>query len=154
MTDEIEKVDEPKDKAETKRPFQFSIRALMIVTAAVGGFFALVAQGLFFIAIGYTFLILIGMTIWLWSLGWGRRLLYIWLALIILYVTSYGFLSRRGFAISDKYGYEGFYFLEPRPTALWQLWNYRLVAFYYPCIFVDYNVLGIGRPIASTPKWV
>jgi len=41
MSDEIEKVNEPEGNTKTKSPFQFSIKSLIILTAAVAVFFAL-----------------------------------------------------------------------------------------------------------------
>jgi hypothetical protein len=72
--------------------------------------------------------------------------------LLTIYVSSYVILSRRGFAQSDSWEMEGFYFLPPENTDEWRSWNYALVRFYYPLILVD-NWVGTGRPIASEPLW-
>lgn len=72
--------------------------------------------------------------------------------LLMVYVSSYVIMSRRGFAQSDDWEMEGFYFLPPDNTDEWRFWNYGLVRFYYPLILID-NGLGTGRPIASEPLW-
>jgi hypothetical protein len=74
------------------------------------------------------------------------------LVLLAIYVSSYTILSRRGFALSDRWDMEGFYFLLPENTDEWRFWNDALVRFYYPLILID-NWLGTGRPIASEPLW-
>jgi len=72
--------------------------------------------------------------------------------LLTVYISSYVVLSRRGFAQSDAWETEGFYFLTPENTDEWRFRNYPLVRVYYPLILID-NWIGTGRPIASEPLW-
>lgn len=72
--------------------------------------------------------------------------------LLAVYVSSYAILSRRGFAESDLWEIEGFYFLSSENTYEWRFWNYGLVRIYYPLSLID-NWIGTGRPIASEPLW-
>ena len=69
------------------------------------------------------------------------------------YVGPYLVLSRRGFRDADKYGMVGFYFFLPEPTDARRIKNYGLVYLYYPLIFIDYEILGTGRAVASEPFW-
>lgn len=84
----------------------------------------------------------------------NKRLIAVFaiLILFIAYVWSYVLLSRKGFEVSEKYGFEGFYFLEPRDSETWYRLNYGLVYFYYPLIFVD-NKLGTGLVVAKPPDF-
>lgn len=75
------------------------------------------------------------------------------LVLLLAYVSSYLILSRRGFRDADEYNMVGFYFFLPEPTDAWRIKNYGLVLLYYPLIFIDNNILGTGRAVASEPLW-
>jgi hypothetical protein len=73
--------------------------------------------------------------------------------LLTLYVGSYYVLSRRGFREADELKWHGFYFVNPpRDSPTWRRWNYSLVTFYSPLIWID-NALGTGRTPASEPMW-
>jgi hypothetical protein len=74
------------------------------------------------------------------------------ITLLVVYISSYLVLSRRGFAEADAWQAEGFYFLTPRDSAAWRFGNYSLVAIYSPLILIDIAI-GTGRPIASEPMW-
>lgn len=74
------------------------------------------------------------------------------IALLVVYVSSYLVLSRRGFAESDAWQAEGFYFLTPRDSAAWRFRNSSLVFIYTPLILID-NAIGTGRPVARSPMW-
>jgi len=88
----------------------------------------------------------------------GRNISVRWIAIgllivfLLVYVSSYVFLSRRGFDESDVWEMEGFYFLAPKNTDEWRFWNFTLVRIYYPLIVID-NWIGTGQPIASEPLW-
>ena len=84
-----------------------------------------------------------------------RRREIVWgiiFALVLVYVSSYVILSRRGFREADEFNMMGFYFFPPEPTDAWRIKNYSLVYLYYPLIFID-NILGTGRAVASEPFW-
>jgi hypothetical protein len=81
------------------------------------------------------------------------KVLIILVVIICSYIISYYLLSRNAFKFSERYNIAGFYFLPPHPTKSWLISNYGLIFFYYSLIYIDYNVLGFGRPIASTPLW-
>jgi hypothetical protein len=74
------------------------------------------------------------------------------MCLITVYVVSYVALSRRGFALSEAAGYEGFYFFPPEDTNTWRRINYGCVFIFYPLIMID-NWIGTGKPIAHEPLW-
>jgi hypothetical protein len=76
----------------------------------------------------------------------------IFIFILFLYAASYYFFSRRGFAVSDRYNIEGFYFLKPFPTMQWRIVNYSMIIFYYPLILID-NSIGTGRCISKEPQW-
>ena len=70
--------------------------------------------------------------------------------MILIYISSYIILSRRGFSQADKYNIEGFYFFLPKNTTTWRVMNYSCVYLYYPLIKIDV-FLGTGRGIANEP---
>lgn len=74
------------------------------------------------------------------------------ITLLVVYVSSYLVMSRRGFAEADAWQAEGFYFLTPRDSTTWRFGNYSLVAIYSPLILIDVAI-GTGRPIAREPMW-
>lgn len=71
---------------------------------------------------------------------------------VLVYVSSYVVLSRRGFAEADAQDAEGFYFLAPEDSDEWRFRNFTLVRVYAPLIAVD-NAIGTGRGAASEPLW-
>jgi len=75
MSDESDKAAEVPADTESKRPFQFSIRSMMIVTAVIGSFFALATQAPLLIAFGYLLFLLIVSGFWL---GVNFSLIAIW----------------------------------------------------------------------------
>ena len=77
-----------------------------------------------------------------------RRRWFIVLAILLVYVSSYYVLSRRGFAISDAVGGKCLYFFEPCPGAFWEFAHHSCVFLYYPLIVVD-KWLGTGREPAK-----
>jgi hypothetical protein len=81
-----------------------------------------------------------------------RRRWPIVLAILLVYVSSYYVLSRRGFAMGNRYGFKGLFFFEPRDSAVWRLSNYGCVFLYYPLIWIDVK-LGTGRAPGSEPLW-
>ena len=84
----------------------------------------------------------------------GSRLASLCLGIALaLYVGSYYVLSRQGFRQADREKWHGFYFVNPpRDSRSWRQWNYSLVTFYFPLIWVD-NAMGTGYPPASEPLW-
>ena len=84
-----------------------------------------------------------------------RRRWLLLCAILLVYVSSYYVLSRRGFARVDNVGLArsgGFYFFQPKDTASWRLANYGCVCLYYPLIKIDL-MLGTGHVPASEPLW-
>ena len=79
--------------------------------------------------------------------------LQILILLLTLYVGSYLYLSRRGFAESDAMGCtRSLYFSPPQPSKEWERWNYGCVRFYRPLITLD-CWLGTGREPGCAPLW-
>src|SRR4051794_14306942 len=72
--------------------------------------------------------------------------------LLIAYVSSYLWLSRRGYAEADQHGMAGFYYLFPENTDAWRSKNYGCVLLFSPLNWVD-RALGFGRFPASEPLW-
>ena len=81
-----------------------------------------------------------------------KKLLIVFSLLLILYVGSYLFLSRRGMAEAKSCRAPGFWFLSPENTDTWRFWNFGLYGCYYPLIFLDQK-LGTGMPFAAEPLW-
>ncbi|BBM84489.1 hypothetical protein [Candidatus Uabimicrobium amorphum] len=50
---------------------------------------------------------------------------------------------------SSGLGVDAFYFIEPKPTQVWEIANYSLVFLYYPLICLDPWVFSP----ASAPQW-
>src|SRR6516162_1825606 len=84
----------------------------------------------------------------------GRsKLLLVALALLLaLYIGSYLFISRRGYAGADKYGMSGFYYFSPEESAAWRAKNFGCVILFWPVNAID-RALGFGRYPAKEPLW-
>ena len=76
------------------------------------------------------------------------------LYLLIAYVGSYVVLSRRGVAMCERAGWQGFYFFPPEDTDAWRWMNNGCVCFYYPLIVID-DWIGAGKPVGvgCEPLW-
>ena len=72
--------------------------------------------------------------------------------LLLLYVGSYGALSRRGYAEADEYNMKGFYYFAPEDSESWRWKNYGCVYLFWPINAVD-RWLGWGRHPGSEPLW-
>jgi hypothetical protein len=83
---------------------------------------------------------------------WKRLLLVFGVLLLLLYVGTYGVLSRRGYAKADQYNLEGFYYFSLEDSDAWRLKNYGCVYLFWPINSVD-RWLGLGRHPASEPLW-
>jgi len=81
-----------------------------------------------------------------------KRLLWVFGALLLLYVGSYAVLSRRGYTEADQYNMKGFYYFLPEDSDSWRLKNYGCVYLFWPINAVD-RWLGLGRYPASEPLW-
>jgi hypothetical protein len=81
------------------------------------------------------------------------KVLLVVLGLLLgVYVSSYLWLSRRGYAEADRYNFHGFYSFTPENTDAWQTRNYTCVKLFKPLNVLDV-ALGFGREPASTPLW-
>ena len=79
--------------------------------------------------------------------------LWVFGALLLLYVGSYAALSRRGYAEADQYNMKGgFYYFTPEDSDAWRWKNYGCVYLFWPLNVVD-RWLGLGRYPASEPLW-
>jgi hypothetical protein len=68
----------------------------------------------------------------------------------IIYVGSYLWLSRRGYAEADRYRMQGFYYFAPEDTDAWRNKNFGCVVLYWPLNAVD-RLFGFGRYPAAEP---
>jgi hypothetical protein len=57
--------------------------------------------------------------------------------LLLTYVGSYGYFSRRGLAMADGWGFAGFNFYLPGETREWRCRETTLPILYLPLIYVD-----------------
>jgi hypothetical protein len=80
---------------------------------------------------------------------WAGWVLFL---LLTLYVGSYLYLSRKGFAECAPFGIDALYFSLPENSREWERWNYGCVWFYWPLIKVDCWV-GTGKQPGSVPLW-
>jgi hypothetical protein len=78
--------------------------------------------------------------------------LWVFGALLLLYVGSYVALSRRGYAEADQFNMKGFYYFTPEDSDAWRWKNYGCVTLFRPINAVD-RWLGFGRHPASEPLW-
>ena len=78
--------------------------------------------------------------------------LWVFGALLLLYVGSYAALSRRGYAEADQYNMKGFYYFTPEKSNAWRWKNYGCVILFRPINAVDRR-LGYGRHPACEPLW-
>ena len=69
-----------------------------------------------------------------------RRRWVLLCALLLIYISSYYILSRRGFALADEYGLKGSHFF-PTPSSTWRCANWACVGLYYPLIKIDQVVV-------------
>ena len=81
-----------------------------------------------------------------------KRVTIILALLLCVYVHSYYVLSRQGFALADRYGFKGFFFFAPRPSATWLRAHTTCSYLYYPLIVIDKG-LGTGRDPAICISW-
>ena len=72
--------------------------------------------------------------------------------LLVAYLSSYLWLSRRGYAEADTYNIVGFYYLPPKNSDAWRYENYGCVFLFRPLNVVD-RLLGYGRYPAAEPLW-
>ena len=81
-----------------------------------------------------------------------KLLLLVGSVLLALYVGSYIWLSRRGYAEADQYSMGGFYYFFPENSNAWRAKNYGCVVLFWPLNAVD-CALGFGRSPACEPLW-
>jgi hypothetical protein len=76
----------------------------------------------------------------------------LFVAFLMVYVASYVWLSRRGYAEADQWNMKGFYYFTPEDTDAWRTKNYTVAAIYEPINWLDCS-LGTGRSPACEPMW-
>jgi hypothetical protein len=81
-----------------------------------------------------------------------KKLKFIIAILLAAYLSSYLWLSRRGYAEADQYHMKGFYYFFPEDSDAWRRKNYACVYLFWPLNAVDQS-LGIGRDPAYEPLW-
>ncbi len=81
-----------------------------------------------------------------------KRLVLATALLLVAYLGSYLWLSRRGYAEADQYGMVGFYYFLPENSDSWRYKNYGCVFLFWPLNAID-RALGFGRHPASEPLW-
>lgn len=72
--------------------------------------------------------------------------------LLVLYVASYWWLSRRAYEQADEWHMHGFYYLTPQPTRSWELKQAACKHFYAPLNALD-RALGTGRAPGGGLTW-
>jgi len=74
-----------------------------------------------------------------------RRWFLVMMCILLAYVGSYLYLSRRGIALGRQWQVEGFYFFPPfEETDFWRLRNYGCACFYFPLLVIE-DWLGTGK---------
>jgi hypothetical protein len=82
-----------------------------------------------------------------------RMLLGLALTLLILvYVTSYFTMSRRGFKWADQFGFKGYFFYPCENTDEWRRWEYGTRLLFCPLILLE-DILGTGQHPGNEPLW-
>ena len=80
------------------------------------------------------------------------KTIFVLVALAAVYLSSYFYLSRRGFTLSDDVGVSGVYFVVPESPGH-SIANRFCVCVYFPIILIDYY-LGDGRwPASDMDVW-
>ena len=79
-----------------------------------------------------------------------NNLLIVVTFVLVAYVTSYLWLSRRGYAEADRYHSEGFYYFTPENTPAWHRKNFGCVILFWPLNLLD-RAIGCGREPAFAP---
>jgi len=78
---------------------------------------------------------------------------WVFIVMLSLYVASYIAVSRPAYQWAERYGYPGFYYVNPpQDTHKWRRMNTTLVWIYIPLNAVD-RLIGTGRSPASEPLW-
>jgi hypothetical protein len=67
-----------------------------------------------------------------------------------VYLGSYLWLSRRGYAEADRYHLKGFYYFFPEDSDTWRYKNYGCVYLFWPLNVIDRS-LGFGRHPGKEP---
>lgn len=83
------------------------------------------------------------------------RLQYILFAIIVLafvYVGSYLFISRRGYAEARQADWPGFYYFTPENSDRWRRLNNGCRIFFAPLNMIE-QWLGTGMTPAHDPLW-
>ena len=70
--------------------------------------------------------------------------------IFVLYVGSYCWLSRRGYAEADQFRFRGFYYFFPEDSNDWRRKNDACVTLFWPINSLD-QAIGLGRNPASEP---
>src|SRR5690242_4121831 len=83
---------------------------------------------------------------------WKHRLSVLASVWLVLYVTAYLGLSRRGYAESRAWNMCGFYYFTPEDSDSWRLRNFGCVYLFAPLNALD-RCLGTGMSLASEPLW-
>ena len=72
--------------------------------------------------------------------------------LLILWISSYAALSRRGYAVAERSNSEGFYYFTPNHTDGWRRTEAICTCVFWPLNFLDRSV-GMGREHSGEPLW-
>jgi hypothetical protein len=74
------------------------------------------------------------------------------LTMLSVYVGSYLYLSRSGYAKADEYGLGGFYYFSPENSDAWRRKQALCRFVFQPLNWID-QTIGTGRGPASEPLW-
>ena len=74
------------------------------------------------------------------------------LIILLLYMTSYFVLSRRGYAEARRMDLDGFYYVTPENSQRWELLNGFCRVIYWPLNTIDCYT-GYGWSPAADPLW-
>ena len=72
--------------------------------------------------------------------------------LLILWISSYVALSRRGYAEADRSNSEGFHYFTPDHTDAWGRTEAICTYVFWPLNFID-RCIGLGREHSAEPLW-
>lgn len=81
-----------------------------------------------------------------------KKLAVIVTLLLVVYIASYLWLSRRGYAEAEHYRRPDFYYFTPEETDAWRYKNFGCMFLFMPLNEID-RALGTGRFPASEPTW-
>lgn len=86
-------------------------------------------------------------------MGSRPRLTVLSFVLLVVYVGSYLWISRKQYARADQYGLSGFNYVMPERTEHWHIRNGACLVVFGPLNVLD-RILGCGRsPGMGEPLW-